>query len=143
MPKTSERISWHEPTDMPISSATSLMVIRRFFNTISFTASTFSSVVDVLGRPGRGSSSTFSRPSWNSFYHLCTFFLLRVDSLYAIVNISRALEHWIPFFTQNLMPTLCSILFDRRKSPSTPNTSNLLRLCQKNNTCYIVKTVNI
>ena len=63
IPKTFEQISWHEPIDMPISSATSLIVIRRSFITISFTFSTFSSVVDELGRPGRSSSSTSSRPS--------------------------------------------------------------------------------
>ena len=40
----SEKIAWHEPTqptDMPISSATSLIVIRRFSITIFFTASVF------------------------------------------------------------------------------------------------------
>lgn len=61
-----EKISWLKPTDMPTSSATSLIVIRRSFITISFT---FSSVVNVLGRPGRSSSSTFSRPSWKRLYH--------------------------------------------------------------------------
>ena len=63
IPKTLEKISWHEPIDMPTSSATSLIAIRRSLITISFTFSTFSSVVDVLGRPGRSSSS-----SWR-FYH--------------------------------------------------------------------------
>ena len=37
---------------MRTSSATSLIVIQRSFITISFTFSTFSSVVDVLERPG-------------------------------------------------------------------------------------------
>ena len=41
------KINWHEPNDMPTSSATSLIGIRRLFKTISFTASMFSSVVDV------------------------------------------------------------------------------------------------
>ena len=63
------KISWHEPIGMPTSSATSLIVIRRSFITISFTLTTFSSVVDVLGRPGRSSSSTSSRPSWKRLYH--------------------------------------------------------------------------
>ena len=70
IPKTSVKIDWHEPNDMLRSSAISLIVIRRFFNTISFTSWTFSSVFDVLGRPERGSSLTFSRPSWNNLYHL-------------------------------------------------------------------------
>uniref|UniRef100_A0A0K2TV66 Uncharacterized protein n=1 Tax=Lepeophtheirus salmonis TaxID=72036 RepID=A0A0K2TV66_LEPSM len=69
MPKTSEKIVWHEPNDMPTSSATSLMVIRRFSKTICFNLSTFSSVVDVLGRPERESSLTSSRPSLKRLYH--------------------------------------------------------------------------
>ena len=63
IPKTFKKISWHEPIDMPTSSATYLIVIRRSFITISFTFSTFASVVDVLRRPGRSSSSTSLRPS--------------------------------------------------------------------------------
>ena len=69
IPKSFEKISWHEPIDMPKSSATYLNVIRRSFITISFTFSTFLSVVDVLGHPGRSSSSTSSRPFWKRLYH--------------------------------------------------------------------------
>ena len=47
-----------------------LIVIRRFSITIFFTASVFSLVVDVLGRPERASSFTSSRPSVKSLYHL-------------------------------------------------------------------------
>ena len=50
MPKTSVIIAWHEPNDMPISSATSFIMIRRLCKIIIFTASIFSSVVDVPGR---------------------------------------------------------------------------------------------
>lgn len=39
MPKISEKIACHEPTDMPTSTATSLIMIRR--------------LLDVLGRSGR------------------------------------------------------------------------------------------
>uniref|UniRef100_A0A0K2T8G6 Uncharacterized protein n=1 Tax=Lepeophtheirus salmonis TaxID=72036 RepID=A0A0K2T8G6_LEPSM len=70
MPKKFETMLWHEPIDMSISSATSLIVIRRFSKTIFFTASTFSPVVDVVVRPERGSSFASSRPSWKSLYHL-------------------------------------------------------------------------
>ena len=40
MPKTSVKIAWHEPNDIPTSSATSLMlvVIRRLSKIIFFTA---------------------------------------------------------------------------------------------------------
>ena len=69
-PKISKKIAWHEPTDMSTSSAISLIVIRRFYITIFYTASVFSLIVDVLGRPGRASSFTSSRPSVKSLYHL-------------------------------------------------------------------------
>ena len=69
IPKTFEKIAWQDPIDMPTFSGTSLIVIQRSFITISFTFFTFSSVVDVLGRPGRSSSSTSSRPSWKRLYH--------------------------------------------------------------------------
>ena len=51
MPKTSVK-----PV-LPTSSATSLIVIRRCFKIIFFTASMFSSIADVLGRLGRLTSS--------------------------------------------------------------------------------------
>ena len=47
-----------------------VIVIRRFSITIFFTASVFSLIVDVLGRPERESSFTSSRPSVKSLYHL-------------------------------------------------------------------------
>lgn len=69
MLKSLVKIEWHEPIDMFRFSATSLTVIRRLANTIFFTLSMFSSVVDVLGRPERSSSFTSSRPSENILYH--------------------------------------------------------------------------
>ena len=69
MPKTSVKIAWHKPNDMPTSSATSLIVFQQLSKIIFFTASMFSSVVDVLDRPGRASSLTSSRPSLNRLYH--------------------------------------------------------------------------
>ena len=46
IPETSVKTAWHEPT----SPATSIVI--RLFKIIFFTASMFSSVVDVLERPG-------------------------------------------------------------------------------------------
>ena len=46
MPTTTTKIAWHEPNDMPSSSATSLIVIQRLSKIIFFTAS---SVVNVFG----------------------------------------------------------------------------------------------
>ena len=76
MPRTSIKIAWHKPSDIPTSSATSLIVIRRLSKIIFFTASMFSSVVDVLGRSGRPSSLASSRRSLNRLYHNRTCVLL-------------------------------------------------------------------
>ena len=94
MPKTSVKIAWHEPNDMPTSSATSLVVIRRLSKIIFFTASMFSLVVDVLERPGQASSLKSSRCSLNRLYHNWTYVLLIVDSQNT-VDISSVLAHLI------------------------------------------------
>ena len=67
--KTSVKIIWHEPNDIPTSSATSVIVIRRLSNNIFFTVSM-----------GRASPLTYSRPSRNQLYHNWTYVLLIVDS---------------------------------------------------------------
>ena len=78
MPKISVKIACHEPKNIPISSVTSLIVIRRLSKIIFFTAFMFSSIIDVLGRPGQVSSLTSSRPSLNRLYHNWTCVLLIV-----------------------------------------------------------------
>ena len=88
MSKKFIKISWHELNDMATSSATSLIVIRQLFKIIFFTASMFSSVVDVLGRSGRASSLTSSQFSLSRLYHNWTCVLLIVDLPNATVNIS-------------------------------------------------------
>ena len=52
MPKTYVKIAWHEPNDMPTSSAASLILIHRLSKIIFSAASMFSSIVKVIGRPG-------------------------------------------------------------------------------------------
>ena len=96
-------IAWHETNNMPTSSATSLIVIRRLSKIISFTASMFSSLVEVLGRKGWPSSFTYSRPSLNRLYQNWICVLLLVYSPNATVNISNVLARFILFFTQNLI----------------------------------------
>ena len=142
MPKTSLKIAWHEPNDMPALSATYLIVIRGLYK-ISFNVS---SVVDVLGRPGRASSLTSSWPSLNRLYHNWTCVLLIVDSQNATVNISNVLAHLlvISFFTQNLIQFLWSIFSNRKKKNQRAhqNTTKLL-MCQKqtkNPKCLILST---
>ena len=63
MSNPSVKIAWHEPNNMPRSSVTFLIVIRRLTIIIFFTASIFSSIVDVLEQPGQASL----RPSLNRF----------------------------------------------------------------------------
>ena len=62
MPKTYGKIAWN---DMPTSSGTSVIVIQWLSTIIFFTASMFSSVIDMLGLPGRASSLIFARLSLN------------------------------------------------------------------------------
>ena len=71
--KTFIKIAWHEPNDMPTSSATSLIVIRWLSKLIFFIASMFSLVVNVLGRPRRLSPLTSSQPSIRQVYLLSEF----------------------------------------------------------------------
>ena len=91
--KTSVKIAWHEPNDMPTSLATSLIVIRRLSN--------FSSVVDMIGRARQASSLTSSRPFLNRLYHNRTSVLGIVNQSNAAVNISIVLAHLISVFAQN------------------------------------------
>ena len=111
------KIEWHEPIDMPTSSETSLKVIRRFSITIFFTASVFSLVVDVLGRPGERRHSPLLDLLWRACT-LVNIFWLTGHSPYVTFNILSIFEHLIPSFTQNLMHILWSIFFDGRKSPT-------------------------
>ena len=87
--KHSLQFAWHEPNDMGISSATSLILIRRLSKIIFFAVSKFSSIVDVLGRLGRALSLTSSWSFLDRLYHNWTYVLLIVDSPNATVNISN------------------------------------------------------
>lgn len=55
--KTLETIASHDPDEIPISSATSLMVILLLLNTITSSLVKFSSVMELLGRPELASYS--------------------------------------------------------------------------------------
>ena len=55
--KSLVKITTHDPYEIPIFSATSQIVILRLASTIALILSTFSSVMDVLRRPGLASSS--------------------------------------------------------------------------------------
>ena len=105
MPK-SFKIEWHEPIDMFRSSASSLSVIRRLTNTIFFTSSMFSSVVDVVGRPTCSSSFTPSRPPENILYNWYTLLRCKVASPYVTVNIRNASPNLILFSKQNFIQIL-------------------------------------
>ena len=62
MSKTSVKIAWHEPHDMSTLLATSLIVSQRLYKIIFSTASTFSAIADMLGRPGRALPVTLLEP---------------------------------------------------------------------------------
>jgi hypothetical protein len=70
--KSSVRIFWHVPNANLISSATSL-VRRRSARKISRTCATVSSVWEVEGLPGLGSSSKDRRPLLKWEYHSNVF----------------------------------------------------------------------
>ena len=111
---------------MPTSSGTCLIVIRRLSKTIFFTSSMFSSIVDVLGRPGRKSSLTSSRPSINRL-NLCSAHngLAKGHSQYFKCPCT------FNFIFYTKLNTVSSIYFSNcKKSKSIPNTTNLF-ICQK------------
>ena len=85
---------------------------ERYVNIISnlsFIASMFSSVVDVLRWPVRASSLTSCRLSLSQLCHNWTCVLLIVDSPNVTVNISNVVAHLISFFTENLIQFLWSL----------------------------------
>ena len=96
---------------MPIRSAIMRTLNRPSeFSSISRTRCTLSSVLDVDGRPARGSSSTLSRPSLKSLCHLKT----AVCDMLSSLNTWRIMSNVsVPDFsspTQNLMAYRCSIV---------------------------------
>jgi len=78
--KSSVRIFWHVLNAVLTSSAISLIVRRRSAQMISRTHATVSSVWEVEGLPGRGSSSKDRRPLLKREYHSNVFDRLRQDS---------------------------------------------------------------
>ena len=105
--KSSVRIFWHVPNAIPTSSATSLIVRRRSARIISRTRATVSSVWEVDGLPGRGSSSKDRRPFWKREYHSNVFDRLRQDSPKAACNISYVSAPVFPRRKQKSMHTRC------------------------------------
>jgi len=105
--KSSVRIFWHVSNAILTSSATSLIVRRRSAQMISRIRATVSSVWEVEGQPGRGSSSKDRRPLLKRVYHSNVFNRLRQDSLKAACSI---LYVSAPVFTrrkQKSMHTRC------------------------------------
>jgi hypothetical protein len=86
--KSSVRTFWHIPNAFLTSSATSLIDRRRSARMISHTRATVSSVWEVEGLPGRGSSSKDRRPLLKREYHSNAFDRLRQDSPKAASSIS-------------------------------------------------------
>jgi len=105
--KSSVRIFWHVPNAIVTSYATSLIVRCWSARKISRTCATVSSVWEVEGLPGRGSSSKDLRPLLQREYHSNVFDRLRQDSPKAACSISYISA---PVFTrrkQKSMHTRC------------------------------------
>ena len=90
--KSSVRIFWHVPNAILTSSATSLIVRRRLALMISRTRATLSSVWEVEGLPGRGSSSKNRLPLLKREYHSNVFNRLR-RTLRKLLAGFRTLQH--------------------------------------------------
>jgi len=105
--KSSVRIFWHVPNAILTSSATSLIVRRRSARMISRTRATVSSVWEVEGLPGRGSSSKDRRPLLKREYHSNVFDRLRQDSPKAAWSISYVSAPVFPRRKQKSVHTRC------------------------------------
>ena len=105
--KSSVRIFWHVPNAIPTSSATSLIVRRRSARIIPRTRAMVSSVWEVDGLPGQGSSSKDRRPFWKWEYHSNVFVRLRQDSPKPACNISYVSAPVFPRHKQKSMHTHC------------------------------------
>ena len=95
------------PNAILTSSATSLIVRRRSARMISGTRATLSSVWEVEGLPGRGSSSKERRPLLKQEYHSNVFDRLRQDSPKAACSISYISAPVFPRRKQKSMHTRC------------------------------------
>ena len=116
-----------------------LIVIQQLSKFSVFTASMFSPVVEVLGRPEWASSLKFSRQSLN---------WLRLN-LYSVHNrvTKRHSQHFkcpcLHFFTQKLIQFLWAIFFNIKKSKSTIKHNSPLYLSETNWQSKMVDIVNI
>ena len=105
--KSSVRIFWHVSTSILTSSASSLIVRRQSARMISRTRDTVSSVWEVEGLPGRGSSSKDRRPLLKREYNSNGFDRLRQDSPKAAYSISYVSAPVFPRRKQKSMHTRC------------------------------------
>jgi len=108
--KSSVRIFWHIPNATLTSSATYLIVRRGSARMISRTHATYSSVWEVDGLPGRGSSSKERRPLLKREYHSIVFDRLRQDSPKAACSVSYVSAPDFPRRKQKSMHTRCCTL---------------------------------
>jgi len=104
--KSSVRIFWHVPNAILTSSATSLIVRHQSARIISRTRATVSSVWEVDGLPGRGSSSKDQHPLLKREYHSNVFDRLRQDSPKSACSISYVSSPVFPRRKQKSKHTL-------------------------------------
>ena len=104
----SVRIAWHDPKLRPTSSAISLMVKWRFWKIKSWTASMWTSSVDVEVRPLQGSSSINVLPVLKWLYHSKHCVRLIHSSPKACWSIFHVSVAVFPSLKQNFTHTRCS-----------------------------------
>ena len=105
--KSSVRIFWHVPNAILTSSATSLIVRCQSARIISRTCATVSSVWEVEGLPGWGSSSKDQCLLLKWEYHSNVFDRLRQDSPKAACSISYVSAPVFPRQKQKSLHTRC------------------------------------
>jgi len=105
--KSSVRIFWHVLNAILTSYAASLIVRRQSARMISRTCATVSSVWEVEGLPGRGSSSKDRCPLLKWEYHSNVFDQLRQDSLKAAYSILYVSAPVFPRQKHKSMHTRC------------------------------------
>jgi hypothetical protein len=109
--RSSVGIFWHLSNHILTPSAISLIVRRLSARMISHTRATVSSVWEVEGLPGRGSSSKDRRPLLKREYHSDVFDRVMQDSPQAACSISYVSAPVFPRWKQKSMLTCCGTLF--------------------------------
>ena len=124
-PKISEKIAWHEPTDMPTSSATSLIVIRRFSITIFLLLQCFHWLLTCWAVQGERRHSPLLDLLWRACTTYKHFFDLQYTHRMPFSTLQVFLSTWF-HFSHKIWCIFFDPLFSTAENRQhTQNTSNL------------------